>query len=216
MSRAVGLRRPRRAAFPWTIAALGAIGAWGCSVGPSQAELASYEKRLAPSLGEILPADKPLGGRLAVVDAVSAPGSFLEVDQKALVAGLRQRKAFEEVTALGPEGTPFAARETGYAFFLRLVQGPYRHHSVHHHVNRLARYSLTDLKTGVSRQIDLDLEDDERFLAVTPGGERYDSGRKYGVDGGLKLKALVAAVEREAANLAAAHKPAIVVEDGKQ
>ncbi|HOX06604.1 MAG TPA: hypothetical protein PK280_09395 [Planctomycetota bacterium] len=196
-----------------TVAALAVVAVAGCSAGPSQSELAGYEKRLAPALGDILPADKPVGGRIALVDAVSAPGSFLDIDQKTLAAGLRQRRIFEEVRALGPDGTPAAAREAGFAFFLRFEQGRYRHHSVHHPENRLARYTLTDLATGTARTIDLNLDEHERFLTVDPGWARYDSGRKYGVDPGMRLRALVDAVEREARSFAASRKPAIVVDE---
>jgi hypothetical protein len=197
MSRNFCVRKPSclaRCALPALMAAL-ALAACGC-LGPSQSELESYEKRISPAVGDVLPLEGTLDGRLAFADAVSAAGSFLEVDQKLLLAALRQRRIFKEVVDLGREGTPAAAKEKGFAFFLRFTEGRYHRHSLHHHENRLGRYELIDLATGASRQIDLDVMDDERILYVQPAGPQTDTGRDHGVDSRVKIRALVEAVER--------------------
>jgi len=207
MTRVATERGSWRGAARRLLALAAACVPWGCATGPSPSELANHEQRQAAALGEVLPLPRPLAPRLAFADAVSAPGSFLEVDQKVLLAGLRQRKLFGEVTGLGPEGTPAAAREQGFSFMLRFVEGAYHHLSLRDHAHHLGGYELIGLADGSTRRIGLETREDERYLVVMPGGATIDTGRKRGVTSAVEFRALLEAVERETRSLLAVGRP---------
>jgi uncharacterized caspase-like protein len=187
-------------------AAAAALGLPGC-LRPTAEDLAAYEKSHAAFLGEVLPLDRPLAPRLAYVDAVSAPGSFLEADQRVLVAALRQRKSFGEVVTLPRNSTPVAAREQAFPFLLRFVEGAYHHLSVRDHAHHLGQYELTCLADGCTRRIGLETREDERYLVVQPGGATIDTGRQRGVTSAVEFRALLEAVERETRSLLAVGRP---------